>query len=195
MTLRHPTIPSDVLEPGERIVWSAQPRQGIRFRPSDWYVIPFSLVWFGFCIVWTAVAGYALYAAFKNADSMEIPFLFMFPLVGLAFCAVGYQFAIGRFFKDAAVRARTLYALTNKRAFIAVGGPGGSLSALVITRDTTYETTAPDAGFATLTFTSGTAIVADGKPNWDAPASFAFEDAPKLDDAKFIIRRIQEDRA
>jgi hypothetical protein len=190
-----PSIPTRLLEPGERILWSARPRQGVRFQPSDWYVIPFSMIWFGFCIAWTAIAGYALYAAFKNADSMEIPFLFLFPLIGLAFCAVGYQFAIGRFFKDAAARARTLYALSNKRAFVAVAGPGGYVAFLPIDRETIFEAQPEAHGFGTLKFTSGTAVVADSGPDPEPHDGFAFADAPDLDNAAFILRRIQEGRA
>ncbi len=34
-----------LLEANEKLLWSGQPRRGLMLRPSDAYVIPFSLLW------------------------------------------------------------------------------------------------------------------------------------------------------
>ncbi len=195
MSLTGTSIPARLLEPGERILWFEQPRQGLLWRPCDWFVVPFSAVWFGFSLIWTAIACYAFYSAVKNADHFEIPFLAMFPLVGFVFCLVGYQFAIGRFFRDAQDRKRTLYALSNKRAFLLLQGETGYLAYVPIARDTEIEHLAGPDGFGTLRFLSGTAIYAQSRPNRDPLPSFEFTDAKRLHDAILVIKRIQEHRA
>ena len=90
---------------GEQLVWSGRPRGGIRFRPSDALMIPFSLIWGGFAFFWE----------FSVTHSKAPSFLAIW---GIPFVLVGIYIIVGRFFVDAAVRARTSYGLTNRRAVI-----------------------------------------------------------------------------
>jgi hypothetical protein len=97
------------LSGGEKLLWSGQPRQGLILRPSDAFVIPFSLLWCGFAIVWETFA--------LTGDKAP----WFFKLWGLPFVAAGLYMVFGRFIADAAERKNTVYAVTNERILI-IGG-------------------------------------------------------------------------
>src|SRR5436305_273618 len=101
-------ISSDLF-PGERIAWSGRPRQGIYLKPSDLFVIPFSLMWGGFAFFWEFAVSTQLP---KNSPQ---PF---FSLWGIPFCLVGVYLIVGRFFYDAYSRKSSCYAITDKRVLI-----------------------------------------------------------------------------
>lgn len=96
------------LSSSEKLLWSDRPKQGIVFRPSDAFLIPFSLLWCGFAIFWESLA------VGKHAPVF-------FDLWGIPFVAVGLYMVFGRFFVDARIRRNTVYAITNERVLI-IGG-------------------------------------------------------------------------
>lgn len=96
-----------MLDRGERLVWTGQPKRGLRFRRTDLYLVPFSLFWMGFVVVWE-------YMALK----MDAGF---FALFGIPFILVGLYLLIGRFFFDALLRKKTVYGITPDRVIIKSG--------------------------------------------------------------------------
>jgi hypothetical protein len=101
------------LRPGERLLWQGGPLTGIRLRPADSFLIPFSLLWGGFAIVWetSVVSGLA----------QKGPAGFLFVIWGIPFVLLGLYLIFGRFVVDARRRGATMYGLTDQRAIIATG--------------------------------------------------------------------------
>jgi hypothetical protein len=99
---------SGSLEPGESLIWTGVPRQGLLLRPFDAFMIPFSLLWGGFAIFW-------------EASVLRAGAPLLFALWGVPFVLVAVYITVGRFFLDARVRANTVYGLTNRRAIILSG--------------------------------------------------------------------------
>lgn len=97
------------LSNGERLLWSAQPRQGIVFRPIDWFLIPFFLLWM------SPAVGMLFVGEENVQNNTTLPFL----VIPLIFVFVGLYMLVGRFLIDAKRRKRTFYGLTDKRAIIA----------------------------------------------------------------------------
>ena len=87
------------LDPSERLLWSGQPKQGLRLQASDAMMIPFSLMWGGFAIVWEAMALgiFATHTPNPQHPHEQI-FAWIFPLWGVPFVIVGLYMIFGRFF-------------------------------------------------------------------------------------------------
>src|SRR5215813_9463770 len=94
------------LRPGERLLWSGMPRQGVILRPIDLFLVPFFLVWAG--LPTAAVFGF-LSGPSPPTIGLIVPVLFM---------AIGAYMLVGRFIVDARQRAHTFYGVTNQRILI-----------------------------------------------------------------------------
>lgn len=103
------------LDPGERLLWSGQPKRGVRLQAGDVFLIPFSLVWGGFALFWEA--GVLGLVHLDSRHPANHPPLFM-AVFGIPFVLIGLYMIFGRFFYDAASRHRTWYGITNRRLVI-----------------------------------------------------------------------------
>ncbi len=96
------------LDPGERLLWAGSPQKGILFRKFDLALIPFSILWAGFAIVWEIIV-------INSGD----PVLMI--IWGIPFVLVGLMMLFGRFIVDAKIRETTYYGVTDKRVIIIAG--------------------------------------------------------------------------
>jgi hypothetical protein len=162
------------LEPGERLLWFGRPRRGLLLRSSDIFAIPFSLAWCGFAIMWEMSAlrrGQSAFAA----------------VFGAVFAAIGLYTVVGRFIVDAAIRARTTYGLTNRRAIIQSGLLTRQLSSTFLANLADVTLTERSQG-------EGTIILGRAVPIWNdrivAPPSFE-----AIPDAARVYQLIQKTKA
>jgi hypothetical protein len=103
------------LDAGETVLWQGKPSDRLFLLTRfDAIMIPFSIVWGGFALLWNL-----------GVWAMGAPFFFK--LFGLPFLIVGAYITVGRFFIDQRIRQNTVYALTTKRAFIATSAFGRNL--------------------------------------------------------------------
>jgi len=93
------------LADGESVLWSGRPALGVRFRGTDLFIFPFSLLWAGFAVFW-------------EVEVVRSGAPWFFKAWGVPFVAVGLYMIIGRFFIDAIQRSRTSYCITDRRALI-----------------------------------------------------------------------------
>jgi hypothetical protein len=93
------------LRDDEELLWRGAPDESVRFTAQDAFLVPISILWCGFALIWEA-------AAFSSSSP---PF---FKLWGIPFVAVGLYFVAGRFFYKSYRKRRTGYAITGYRAMI-----------------------------------------------------------------------------
>lgn len=111
------------LDPGERLLWSGVPAQGVRVTRKGLGSSFASLFILAFALLWTAGAGLGIISgAWRQAEGAMFWFMVLFPVFGLPFIALGLYGVFGHYFDDARQRARTRYALTDRRALIAIDG-------------------------------------------------------------------------
>lgn len=140
------------LLPGERLLWTGRPPTGVLFRPIDWFLIPFSIFWTAFAVFWN-----------WNVWTGNAPLVFK--LFGLPFLAAGAFFVAGRFLLDARDRARTGYAVTDRRVLI-VKKNGDTLRALDIGSLPSLELSERKDGSGSIRFGPTASIFMSGNAMW-----------------------------
>lgn len=171
------------LLPGENIVWSGRPGQGLVFMARDTFLIPFSLVWCGFAIFWTV-----------GATSAGAPTFFTF--WGLMFVCVGLYFVVGRFLLDAWVRRDMRYAVTDQRILISRSAPLSRFTAIDLARLPDVDLAERKNGSGTVRFGPaismlGTRSMTGWSPSLDpTPQFIAIEGARRVFDLVQRTRQI-----
>src|SRR5438045_4038647 len=96
------------LEPGEQVLWSGRPRQGLILRASDALIIPYSLLF----VVFVAPLAGSVMSGKLGLVTIVVGVAALLPLARLVF---------GRFLLDGVQRDRTWYAVTDSRVLIFYG--------------------------------------------------------------------------
>jgi len=106
------------LLPGERLLWAGLPKRGLLLRSADLYLVPFSLFFIGFALLWNQ-------GVWRWGDTP-----FPFAVAGAALLLGAAYVSVGRFLVDAVVRAKLLYAVTDRRIVILRRPPWSRFRAL-----------------------------------------------------------------
>ncbi len=169
------------LLPGETIVWSGRPGQGLVFTGRDVFMIPLSLVWssFAFSIIFKTKAG----------SPAGPPALF-----GLLFIGVGLYAVVGRFLLDMWVRRDMRYAVTDRRILIMRRGPFSKFTALALTQLSEVDVTERADGYGTVRFGPATSMFANRgfgawSPSLDPTPQFI-----AIDNARHVFDLVQQSR-
>ena len=96
------------LLPREYVIWCGRPRKGKIFTPTDFILIPFSLVWGGFAVYW-------------NVSVWRAGAPIFFNLFGLPFLVIAAYLVFGRFIHAALQNKKTYYAITDSRILVLTG--------------------------------------------------------------------------
>ena len=116
-------------------------------------MIPFGLFFFGFTVFWLVEV---VSTTSANPKDMGGAIVFFY-LIGSVFAVFGFYFAFGRFIYKKWKKARTYYALTNKRALILTLAFGRKLDGAFLDRLVAINKSVRSDGSGTVYF---------GNPSW-----------------------------
>ncbi len=92
----------------ERVLWIGKPEKGRLFTGRDFVMLPFSVIWLSFSVIWEI-------AAFQSGAPL---FSLLF---GLPFVAIGLYLLFGGIIQKIRLKGRTFYAITNQKIIIKRG--------------------------------------------------------------------------
>ena len=171
------------LSPGEHVLWSGQPRQGLVFRGSDVFAIPFSMLWAGFAVFWLVTAA---------QSGAPLPFV----LFGVPFVMIGAYIVIGRFLVESQQREKTFYAVTQQRVIIASGLFAKSVKSLNLKTLSDLSISERPDGSGTITFGAQHPMAAmfSGMSAWPGAGQYIgprFDLVPQVRSVYETVRRAQ----
>lgn len=168
------------LDPGERILWQGRPDTAFSLHASNIFLGLFGMAFAGFALIWMVIAASAGGG---------------FWAFGLIHFAAGMGIILSALFGGPFKRARTWYALSTSRAFIATNLPmlGRKLKSYPITDGSVLQT---DGGNpATIHFATETRRRSGKNNRGTYQAPVGFERIYDGDDVYKLLRKIQRGAA
>ena len=167
------------LDPGERLIWYGKPADGIRFRSSEIFLVPFSVMWGGFAIFWE----------YSVLSSGHAPIFFV--LWGIPFVCMGLYLIVGRFIYDAYSRTHTFYGVTNERVIIISDGLSRKVKTLDLKNLSEISYVDQSSGWGTISF--GAALSPFGffgSTNWPGTSRHSPPQFEMIENAKKVFEII-----
>lgn len=172
----------------ENLLWSGAPIQGLRLHKSDFLMIPFSLMWGGFAFFWEGAVLYSSNVRISATPPyVEGTVTSFMALWGIPFCLMGLYVIFGRFFFDAAARAKTAYAVTDRRIIIV---RGNSVRSMAMNALPEIELKEGGNGRGSIIFGGASLFMGTGWPSWGYRRSgqpMMFDGIPKVREVYRLI--------
>ncbi len=164
------------------MLWTGQPQQRIVFRGTDFFMVPFSVLWCGFAIFWE----WSVLQAPKAPG--------FFPLFGIPFVAIGLYIVIGRFFVEEKQRSKTFYAVTNERILIISGVLARRVKSLALRTLSDLSLSEISGGKGTISFGGGSpfANFFGGMPGWPGSEAYTGPRFDLISDARSVFEVIRK---
>lgn len=169
-----------LLDSDEKILWQGNPSTKLfLFSQYDIFLVPFSLVW-GVGAILSSLSGFD-----KPGGLITIPF-------SLLFFVVAIYVLIGRFYQSQWARKKTVYCVSNKRAFIATNGIGGRIETKPLQPSLAIALQPSEPGSITLGEPATLFLRPRGMGIWTGnDGSFTFRKIPDANKVYALIRSIQ----
>ena len=162
-----------ILDPDERILWQGRPDTKIVIGPGNIALLLFGSVFAGFALIWMVLAASAGGG---------------FWAFGLIHFSVGLGIMFAAIFGSRFKRARTWYALSNRRAFIATDMPimGRKLKSYPITTESVLKTDGNHPATLHLASETRRRSSKNGGGTYQAPVGFA-----RIDDGAEVYKLLR----
>jgi hypothetical protein len=176
------------LSPGERIEWVGRPDPAKHFTRGDVFLVPFSIMWGGFAIVWETLA-------IGNGDGV------FFALWGPPVHRARPLLRVRAVRRQGNRKRRTIYAVTNRRVLTIVRGRRGeSVEAMYLRSIPSVSTSAASNGRGSVLFgstaswyaNSGMELFTRGQTADTGIGFYDIEDAPGVAD---LVERLRDAEA
>lgn len=170
------------LQPGERLLWTGRPRQGLVLRGAEWRGLLGSLMWAVVALVFVA----NLWRAGLSLTDL---------VAGAALLLYALYSTLGRVVLAAWLRSRTHYAVTDRRILIIRGRDQGAVQSVDLKPDAQVTPDIRADGSGSITFSEGQ-LVATGRRGRRARrrAPPAFEDIPDAQQVHALIQQVMQAR-
>ena len=173
------------LLPGEHILWTGRPIQGIVLTASDAFLIPFSLLWGGFAIFWNV--------AVWNVPNSGPDLLFQ--LFGLPFLIAAVYILVGRFVHDAALRKKLIYAVTDQRVLVLKASRSAKLTSMDLRALPALELEEDRGGGGTISFDANSPVFGSSRyagMDWWLPSLRARSKFFRIERVRDVYRLIRD---
>jgi hypothetical protein len=176
----------------EQMLWTGKPKQGVIFRPSDFFLIPFSVMWCGFAVFWEYTVLTQMVFS-PHRQNIPGPMAVIFPLWGIPFVLIGLYMVFGRFFVEAKARETTYYGVTSDRILIKSGLFSRTVKSLNLRTLLDLSFTEGDEGRSTITFGPAnpwTGLI--GNSSWPGASQKVAPSFDLIPDARRVYELIRE---